>query len=732
MPEYVPSIATLRERAAQLIGRQVGRGELKSMLAAICAAKNAGTPIPPDSTGQTWITESQGIINQADQDALAILVREFAEFVENAGGGGGGDAPAVIAPFPGIGAEGEYYSQQVRTTGATPQTFQVTLGSLPVGMSLNQASGIISGTCEYPFGGLYAGIITVSNEAGTTDYTYSILISGTEPTFAQDWTYPIALLGAGFSGMTGGQSYFNTYAGDFTATSSGVYPDSAVGSVPATWEFISVQGPPLPDGVSFDSNTGNTTGSPTNPDQLCKLYQYGVGYRNYFGYHQEDYTMSIVPTIYWGEWHGALPGSFTAANIQTDLFNNATPGPRIIPGDNGVGTSVAFAGAISCNASGPGFFRFPAVSPARARVLAIPRLWFTGDVNQGITSWGATATFTPPFPTPYQEDLVLTVNGIDIPYDVYVIPSTASQVDLFFTANAPPSMRTSDDSLQFLMYAGDANFRPRGSENNSTDTVQLEISSALPITYSTEGSLPTGVVWDELSQTITGTPTNPDDVFEQFNFSVIATNSNGSNRLNLVFVVSAPVYWGELPGSLPATFSSSDITSGLLSNGSPGPLMLPAGPVPGAPPGTYTMSASATGFCGTIIPSFYANSSDASAYYPAIFYFYSFGRVYLPGVTAPPLRIVAVPTKFFTGSWPQDPYGQGTTTRYDLAEGYGSPKPILIPPVAPGQSMNDATPYQSDLVIITNGVSVKYNIYVVQSSWGLGYTIPLKFTPTYS
>lgn len=630
-----------------------------------------------------------------------VLVRGSLYIPAPGGSGGGGSdsgPPAVIAPFPGIGVEGTYYAQQVRTVGATPQTFSLVSGALPYGMSLDSASGIISGTAPYPYGALYEGVIGVENAVGSTTYVFQILINGTAATFTQDWTYPIATLGEGFAGLTADPAYFNNYVGDFTATSSGV--STSEGSIPITWSLVSNQTPSLPDGVTFDTNTGKTTGSPTNPDHLCKLFQYGALIQNYFGSHVEYYTMVVVPTIYCGEWHGALPGTFTASNIQNDLFDDATPGPRILPS-----AGLCFACALSCNAA-PNAITFPAVSPARARVMAVPRAFFEGDVNGGVTSWAASVAFSPSFPTPYQENLILTVNGVDTPYDIYVVPSTAGSFAVWFTPNQPPSIATSDGAQQFLSYIGDPEFRPRAAENSKTDTIQLLVSSGLPVTYSTSGSLPTGVTWDEGTLTITGTPTDQSQVFDRFYFTITATNANGSRSVTLVFVVSAPIYWGEQAGSLPGTFTASDITAGLYNESSLGPRVYPApgSEVHGVNPGVYVMSAAALGFTGTYLPSFYA-AATADAYYPVIFF--------CP-VTTSTIKVFAVPSGFFSGSWPQDPNNTGATRTFNPIVGpvFGNSGTATFNPAWP-------TPYQSGLMIDVNGIPTSYDIYVLQGSTGL-------------
>lgn len=411
MPEYVPPIATLRARAAQLIGRQVGRGELKAMLAAICAAENAGTPIPADSTGQTWITEASGIINQADQDALAILVREFAEFVENAGGGGEGDAPAVIAPFPGIGEEGVFYSQQVRTTGTTPQTFEVTSGALPTGWTLDASSGLITGTAAYPNGGLWTGEITITNTAGDVVYPYAILIEGTAP----GGSYTVTPDGVALRG-----GVLNTYTPTGVTGSTGGDP-----AVPITYAFTLAPDPLL--NAVLDAATGIVTMTPDDSLVGNEVVSGTITASNYFGDTVFTYgTRVVMAPVYWGEWHGALPGTFTVSNITTDLFDDVTPGPRVEYGDD----------SYSWITSNP-WLAYPATGVAYARILAVPHGLFIGNLVTGVFPvdffvcdisdiFIPCASLTPAWPTPYQSGLV--IDGVT--YDIYVVAAQTAAITL--------------------------------------------------------------------------------------------------------------------------------------------------------------------------------------------------------------------------------------------------------------------------------------------------------------
>ena len=263
----VPNIAVLRERAATIIAR-ASSGQMRAMLAGICAAKNTGDPLPADSTGQELITQCQGIIDQAESDALAIFVRELMEFVENAGGGGGGGGPPVFeGPNPGAGTEAASYSGQIIVSGTLPMTYTVDSGTLPTGTTLNANTGLISGTATTA--GDYSLTIRATNSAGTQTQAFSISIAGRAPLFA----YPLTGTPPGNTFPTPGPSYLfvsqifgidNVWVGPFTDFSpTAIYADSSFGSTPVTWSLSGT----LPDGLAIDASTGEFTGIPNNVAQ---------------------------------------------------------------------------------------------------------------------------------------------------------------------------------------------------------------------------------------------------------------------------------------------------------------------------------------------------------------------------------------------------------------------------------------------------------------------------------
>lgn len=282
----VPNIAVLRERAATIIAR-ASSGQMRAMLAGICAAKNTGDPLPADSTGQELITQCQGIIDQAESDALAIFVRELMEFVENASTGGdmgccdqvaeilsilqgsGTGAPVFTGTLP-PGDETSIYQGQIQARGVLPIAFSVISGSLPTGTSLNSSTGLIIGN---PIGGNYDFTIRATNSAGTSTQEYSVAIVGIAPLFTYD--SQSALFGAinnsncSVSG-TGPAIPYTEVA------PVGENPSSYLGTPPITWtiEQGAAQEPAanfvagIPDGLSINSSTGALSGFPNNAAQI--------------------------------------------------------------------------------------------------------------------------------------------------------------------------------------------------------------------------------------------------------------------------------------------------------------------------------------------------------------------------------------------------------------------------------------------------------------------------------
>jgi hypothetical protein len=166
------------------------------------------------------------------------------------GGGGAGFpvGPAANARFLKIVNSGlptatvgnPYASQLVAQGGAPPLTWEVVLGSLPSGVSLNAQTGLLSGVPKQ------AGVFAVTFEAVDSTLlqqeqamaSFMLGVSGS----------PLAIQTAAVPGGVEGKPY------SFKLQASG-------GTLPYFWTVIAGS---LPAGLQLDSFTGEISGTPTS------------------------------------------------------------------------------------------------------------------------------------------------------------------------------------------------------------------------------------------------------------------------------------------------------------------------------------------------------------------------------------------------------------------------------------------------------------------------------------
>jgi len=146
-------------------------------------------------------------------------------------------SPAITTTSLASGNVGTTYTPQtLAATGSSPVTWSITSGSLPTGLTLGGATGIISGTPT----AIATSSVTfrATNPGGYNDKTLSIVIAAASN--APTITYPTSL-SAGTVGTA--------YSVQFTAT----------GTDPKTWSITSGT---LPTGLTF-SSSGLLSGTPT-------------------------------------------------------------------------------------------------------------------------------------------------------------------------------------------------------------------------------------------------------------------------------------------------------------------------------------------------------------------------------------------------------------------------------------------------------------------------------------
>ncbi len=157
-------------------------------------------------------------------------------------------APTITTTSLASGTVGAAYSQALTATGDAPVTWSIAVGSLPDGLSLNAATGEISGTPTTA--GDFNVIVKATNGAGDDTKALSINIS-LAPIAPVAPTITTISLASG----TVGAAYSQTL--------------TATGDSPITW---SLESGTLPEGVSLNSTTGEISGTPT----IANMYTFTI------------------------------------------------------------------------------------------------------------------------------------------------------------------------------------------------------------------------------------------------------------------------------------------------------------------------------------------------------------------------------------------------------------------------------------------------------------------------
>lgn len=172
-------------------------------------------------------------------------------------------APSITLSSLPAGTVGSAYSQTVTATGTTPILFEVSYGSLPAGLTLDSATGVISGTPTAVGSATFT--ITATNAGGIDSKAFSVAVAAgaVAPSVTTD------ALAAG----TVGAEYSQTV--------------TATGTAPFTFE---VSAGSLPDGLELDSATGVISGTPTTAGSVT----FTISVTNSGGVDSQEYTIAIA------------------------------------------------------------------------------------------------------------------------------------------------------------------------------------------------------------------------------------------------------------------------------------------------------------------------------------------------------------------------------------------------------------------------------------------------------
>jgi len=244
---------------------------------------------------------------------------------------------AMSSPLP-LGAVGSAYIQTLTATGGTtPYSWSVVSGSLPAGLTLTSATGVISGTSTMANTFTFRIRVTGANSLySEKDFSLTINPAPTAPTIATSSPLPAGTVSTAYSQ---------------TLTATG-------GTTPYTWSVVSGS---LPAGLTLASGTGVISGTPTT----ANTYTFRVrvtGANSLYSEKNLSLTINPAPTAPTIATSSPLPGGTAGmAYGQTFTATSGTPpySWSVVSGSLPAGLTLASStGIISGTPTTPNTFSF--------------------------------------------------------------------------------------------------------------------------------------------------------------------------------------------------------------------------------------------------------------------------------------------------------------------------------------------------------------------------------------
>jgi outer membrane protein OmpA-like peptidoglycan-associated protein len=441
------------------------------------------------------------------------------------------------------------YSDGVSADGTPAPTYSVTSGSLPAGLSLDAATGAITGV---PTGtGSYSFEVTATNAEGSSSQSFSGTISETP-----DWT-----------DSTLGVFYMNVGYSDGLTASGVPSPSYAVtsGSLPA--------------GVSLDLATGAITGTPTTAGP----YSFDITASSSAGSVTLSFSGAVLdPTPVWSDENLSPFALATPYTNGVSASSDQGVTYSVSAGSLPAGLSLDPAtGAITGTPTTAGFYAFNITATADGTSPALSvTLIFTGEVEDTTPTWSDSTIGDIQAGVPFQDgvsgvsslNVTYTVSAGSLPSGLSLDPATGA---ITGTVSTPGSYSfditaTSDGGSVTLSFSGTVLDNPPTWSDTTLGQMRhgvpfqdgIQAGSFAPVTYSvTSGSLPAGLSLDATTGEITGTPSTPG----AYLFVVTASSDGGDE--SFVFSVTVeenPPVWSDetVSGGIQGTLFQDGISAG--------------------------------------------------------------------------------------------------------------------------------------------------------------------------